>query len=38
MLWVRPLSSLAAQPLPDTEGSHPFWSPIGLEVDRVFVG
>ncbi|MBI3666800.1 MAG: serine/threonine-protein kinase, partial [Acidobacteria bacterium] len=27
-LWVRPLDSLSAQPLPGTEGaSYPFWSP-----------
>ncbi len=30
MLWVRSLDSLAAQPLPGTEGAvHPFWSPEG---------
>jgi Tol biopolymer transport system component len=30
LLWVRPLDSLAAQPLPGTEGaSFPFWSPTG---------
>ena len=29
-LWVRPLDSLAARLLPDTEGaSYPFWSPDG---------
>ncbi|MGA8366630.1 MAG: protein kinase domain-containing protein [Candidatus Acidiferrales bacterium] len=29
-LWVRSLDSLAAQPLPGTEGAvHPFWSPEG---------
>lgn len=34
LLWVRPLSSLAAQPLPGTEGaSFPFWSP-----DSQFIG
>jgi Tol biopolymer transport system component len=28
MLWVRPLDSLVAQPVPGTEGaSYPFWSP-----------
>ena len=28
MLWVRPLDSVHARPLPDTEGaSFPFWSP-----------
>jgi serine/threonine protein kinase/Tol biopolymer transport system component len=28
MLWVRPLDSLAAQPLPETDGGvFPFWSP-----------
>ncbi|HSO73548.1 MAG TPA: protein kinase, partial [Blastocatellia bacterium] len=33
-LWVRPLGSLAAQPLPGTEGaSFPFWSP-----DNQFIG
>ena len=27
-LWVRPIDSLTARPLPDTEGaSYPFWSP-----------
>jgi serine/threonine protein kinase len=27
-LWVRPIDSLAAQPLPETEGAtYPFWSP-----------
>jgi serine/threonine protein kinase len=30
LLWIRPLDSLAAQPLPGTEGpSFPFWSPDG---------
>ena len=33
-LWIRPLDSVAAQPLEDTEGaSFPFWSP-----DSRFVG
>jgi Tol biopolymer transport system component len=33
-LWIRPLDSLTAEPLPDTEGaSHPFWSP-----DSRFIG
>jgi Tol biopolymer transport system component/predicted Ser/Thr protein kinase len=33
-IWVRPLNSLAAQPLPGTEGGvRPFWSP-----DSRFVG
>ncbi|MEW6208549.1 MAG: hypothetical protein AB1631_09285, partial [Acidobacteriota bacterium] len=28
MLWIRALDSIAAQPLPATEGArHPFWSP-----------
>ena len=28
VLWVRPLSTVAAKPLPGTEGAtHPFWSP-----------
>jgi Tol biopolymer transport system component len=28
LLWIRPLNSLAARPLPDTEGGvFPFWSP-----------
>ena len=28
LLWVRPLDSLAAQPLPGTDGAYfPFWSP-----------
>ncbi len=30
LLWVRPFDSVAAQPLPGTEGaSYPFWSPDG---------
>jgi serine/threonine protein kinase/Tol biopolymer transport system component len=30
LLWVRPLESLAARPLPGTDGgAHPFWSPDG---------
>jgi serine/threonine protein kinase/dipeptidyl aminopeptidase/acylaminoacyl peptidase len=30
MLWIRPLDSLTAQPIPGTEGaSFPFWSPDG---------
>ncbi len=34
MLWVRPLDSLAAQPLPGTDGAaFPFWSP-----DSRFIG
>jgi Tol biopolymer transport system component len=34
MLWVRPLDSLAARPLPGTENSsYPFWSP-----DNRFIG
>src|SRR5450755_427430 len=33
ILWIRPLNSLAARPLPGTEGaSHPFWSPNGRTV------
>src|SRR5262249_35704454 len=29
-LWIRPLDSVAAQPLAGTEGAaHPFWSPDG---------
>jgi len=33
-LWVRPLDSLSAQPLPETEGAfRPFWSP-----DSRFIG
>jgi len=32
-LWVRPLNSLAAQPLAGTEGaSYPFWSPDGKSI------
>ena len=32
-LWVRPLDSLAAQPLPGTDGaSYPFWSPDSASV------
>jgi len=32
-LWVRPLDSLAAQPLAGTDGgSNPFWSPDGASV------
>jgi eukaryotic-like serine/threonine-protein kinase len=32
-LWVRPLDSFAAQPLPGTDGaSHPFWSPDSASV------
>ncbi|HEY6066561.1 MAG TPA: protein kinase, partial [Thermoanaerobaculia bacterium] len=39
MLWVQPLSGLAAQPLAGTEGaSNPFWSPdsrfLGFFADR----
>ncbi len=34
VLWVRPLSTLVATPLPGTEGAtHPFWSP-----DSRFIG
>src|SRR5262249_26463954 len=34
LLWIRPLDSLTAQPLPGTDGaSSPFWSP-----DSRFVG
>jgi DNA-binding winged helix-turn-helix (wHTH) protein len=34
-LWVRPLGSMAAQVLPDTEGaSQPFWSPDRLFFER----
>jgi serine/threonine protein kinase len=30
LLWVRPLESLSAQALPETDGAaHPFWSPDG---------
>jgi Tol biopolymer transport system component len=33
MLWVRPLNSLQAQPLPGTEGgAAPFWSPDGRNI------
>jgi eukaryotic-like serine/threonine-protein kinase len=33
LIWVRPLGSLAAQPLPGTEGaSGPFWSPNGRSI------
>jgi Tol biopolymer transport system component len=35
MLWVRPLESLTARPLPGTEGADggiPFWSPDGRHV------
>src|SRR5205085_2906755 len=33
-LWIRDLDSLAARPLPGTEGGHtPFWSP-----DSRFIG
>jgi Tol biopolymer transport system component/tRNA A-37 threonylcarbamoyl transferase component Bud32 len=32
-LWVRPLNSLTAQPLPGTEGGEePFWSPDGQSI------
>jgi Tol biopolymer transport system component len=32
-IWVRPLNSLAAQPLAGTEGaSYPFWSPDGEQI------
>jgi Tol biopolymer transport system component len=32
-LWVRPLDSLAAQPLPGTDGAtYPFWSPDSASV------
>jgi len=32
-LWIRPLTSLTAQPLAGTEGAtHPFWSPDSLQV------
>lgn len=32
-LWLRPLDSLSAQPLPRTEGaSRPFWSPDGRSI------
>jgi len=32
-LWVRPLDSLAAQPLSGTDGaSYPFWSPDSASV------
>jgi serine/threonine protein kinase/Tol biopolymer transport system component len=33
VLWMRPLDSLSAQPLPGTEGAYlPFWSPDGRAV------
>jgi serine/threonine protein kinase/Tol biopolymer transport system component len=33
LLWVRPLSSLMAQPLPGTDGANgPFWSPDGKAI------
>jgi Tol biopolymer transport system component len=33
MLWIRPLDSLVAQPLPGTEGAaYPFWSPDSRSV------
>ena len=33
MLWMRPLASLQAQPIPGTEqGDFPFWSPDGKSV------
>lgn len=33
MLWVRPLNSLQAQPIPGTEdGDFPFWSPDGKSI------
>ena len=33
MLWVRPLDSLDARPLPDTQdASEPFWSPDSRSV------
>ncbi|MGH9847825.1 MAG: protein kinase domain-containing protein, partial [Blastocatellia bacterium] len=33
LLWVRPLGSLAAQPMPGTEGAaSPFWSPNGRAI------
>jgi serine/threonine protein kinase len=32
-LWIRPLDSFSARPLPDTEGARrPFWSPDGREI------
>jgi Tol biopolymer transport system component len=33
LLWVRPMGSLAGQPLPGTEGANgPFWSPEGQSI------
>jgi Tol biopolymer transport system component/predicted Ser/Thr protein kinase len=33
LLWVRPLASLEARPLPGTEGAFaPFWSPDGRDI------
>ncbi|MBK8315636.1 MAG: PD40 domain-containing protein [Acidobacteria bacterium] len=39
-LWLRPLGSLTAQPLPGTEGvsGSPFWSPDSRSIGFAFVG
>ncbi len=39
LLWVRPIASLTAQPLPGTEGaSYPFWSPDGRMIGYTVPG
>ena len=38
-LWMRPLDSLSAMPLPDTDGAgSPFWSPDSLMIAFVARG
>jgi eukaryotic-like serine/threonine-protein kinase len=39
LLWVRPIASLTAQPLPGTEdASYPFWSPDGRMIGYTVPG